>query len=217
MVQILPARPNIGNSIGEGIHRGLSTYLENEKQQGKNQELQQALASLSQQPNQQNLSPEQKYLQFAQAVAGRPDSKDLSQNYLESLKQTQAARPEQQAPNPGINALAQLESLIGQEGIGFQGAFNLSGKSRFNRGKFKSLQSALLPLFKANFPRGMTEKEFKIVMDEWIPRPDDTEDTIRGKIEGLKQLISGQGMPQQMQQQQGTQQSQRPPLDSFFR
>ena len=56
-----------------------------------------------------------------------------------------------------------------------------------------------MPLFKSMFPRGMTEKEFKVVMDQWIPQPSDSAARIKGKIEGLKQLMAEQegGMPGQ--------------------
>lgn len=206
MVQILPPRPDIGRSIGQGVNKGLSSYFQNENQQQQNQQLQGALGNISQQSN-QPMNDEQKALQFMQAVAGRPDAENLTKNYLQSLKQTQSQAPKQEAPNPGIQALAEIESLIGQEGIGFTGSINPGGKAQFNRGKFKSLQAAILPIFKSMFPRGMTEKEFKFIQSNYIPQVSDTEDTIKGKIEGLRQLLGDQQgqQPQGMQQQNSNQ------------
>lgn len=93
-------------------------------------------------------------------------------------------------PNPAISALDSLEKMVGQTGIGTSGFLNPSSEARYNRGKFESLQAAILPLFKSMFPRGMTEKEFKFIQDKYIPQASDTEQKIKGKIAGLRQLVA---------------------------
>lgn len=120
-----------------------------------------------------------------------------------------------------INALNTLESLVEKRGIGkgtrfspFTG-FGLGPESRRNRGEFESTQAAILPLFKSMFPRGMTEKEFKFIQEHYIPQAFDTEEKIRGKIKGLRQLVGGNDMSMDFIQQQ--QKSERPPLSSFGR
>jgi len=200
MVYFLPPRPNIGRDITQGISKGLSSVLDERQQQQQNQQLQQALGNISQQP--QNLNDEQKFLRFAQQTQGHPQQENLIKFYLQSLKQSAANVPEAQQQNPAVKALQEVESLIGQEGIGFLGKLNPSDKARFNRGKFQSLQAAVLPLFKQMFPRGMTEKEFKFIQQNYIPQTSDTEETIKGKIAGLRQLLGDQsGQPMQGQQQ----------------
>jgi hypothetical protein len=92
--------------------------------------------------------------------------------------------------------LDSIEDLIGKEGIGLSGGWNPSSEARFNRGQFQSLQAAVLPLFKSMFPRGMTEKEFKFINENYIPQVSDTNETQKGKIKGLRQLL-GQNSGQQ--------------------
>ena len=133
-----------------------------------------------------------------QDVAGL--TPELKKIFLEKT----LGRKEEHKPDlsGAINAINSLEQLVGQEGIGLSGAFNPFSKARFNRGQFKPLQAAIMPLFKSMFPRGMSEKEFKFVNDNYVPQADDTEETIKGKIEGLKQLVQQQSGQMQMPQKQ---------------
>lgn len=108
-------------------------------------------------------------------------------------KQGSQSAAEQLQPNPAAKALDDLEALVGKKGIGFAGGLNPQGEARYNRGMFNSLQSSLLPLFKSMFPRGMTEKEFKFINENYIPQASDTEETIKGKIAGLRQLMGTEG------------------------
>lgn len=107
-------------------------------------------------------------------------------------KQGSQSTAEQLQPNPAAKALDDLEALVGQKGIGLSGRLNPQGEARYNRGMFNSLQSSLLPLFKSMFPRGMTEREFKFINENYIPQSGDTEETIKGKIAGLRQLLGEQ-------------------------
>jgi len=96
-------------------------------------------------------------------------------------------------------ALDQLESLIGKPGIGLLNA-NFKGLSKealSNKGKFESTKAAVLPLFKQLFPRGMTEKEFLIVMEDFMPKYNDSEAKIKGKIEGLRGMLQSGQVPGQ--------------------
>lgn len=171
----------LGQALGQGTGQGISQSLNQHFEKRKNQQALQALSPI-----------------FEEAGFGHEDMQKIlgsgitPEIALEVAKLGQAQRA-QQAPNEGLQtaakALNDLESLIPQEGIGFAGAINPSSKARLNRGKFKSTQAAVLPLFKSMFPRGMTEKEFNFIQENYIPQSHDSEQKIRGKIEGLKQLF----------------------------
>lgn len=124
-------------------------------------------------------------------------SPEVKKLYLqEAMKQQTAGQKligQQQEKNKGIqnavSALDSLENLIEKPGIGMLGGFNPSDEARRNRGTFESTQAAILPLFKSMFPRGMTQTEFQSIMEHWIPQAGDTEEKIRGKINGLRMMI----------------------------
>lgn len=108
-----------------------------------------------------------------------------------------------------MGAIGEMEKMIDSKGIGMMGnMLNFSSEARYNRGKFESLQAAIMPVFKGLFPRGMTEKEFKFVNEHYIPQAGDTEEKIRGKIAGLKQLMANgdMGNPQQAMNMMGDEQ-----------
>lgn len=110
----------------------------------------------------------------------------------EAAKAAMQMQEKTETLRPAFNALNSLESLIGSSGIGALGRMNFTDEARRNRGVFESTSAALMPLFKSMFPRGMTEKEFKFVNENYIPQVTDTEEKIRGKIQGLKSLMEGQ-------------------------
>lgn len=111
---------------------------------------------------------------------------ELKNTFLNRIMQRQ---PEKSTPGSNIlGSLDALENLVKSPGIGLMGSINPSGKARFNRGEFQAITASILPLFKSMFPRGFTEKEFKFIQDKYIPRPSDTEETIKGKIKGLREL-----------------------------
>tara|TARA_R110000868_G_scaffold121883_3_gene323337 strand:- start:6717 stop:7379 length:663 start_codon:yes stop_codon:yes gene_type:complete len=116
-------------------------------------------------------------------------SPDLKKLFVEQTLKNQGSKQGSDL-SPAIGAISEMEELLSKPGIGMLGRLNPSNESRFNRGKFQSLQAAVLPLFKSMFPRGMTEKEFKHVNENYIPQPGDTIETIKGKISGLKGLLS---------------------------
>ena len=141
----------------------------------------------------------------------------------EKLKgQNQQSQQKSNKPDvgPAVSALNTLERMIEEPGIGLLGRLNPSGTARKNRGIFESTQAAILPLFKGMFPRGMTEKEFRFIQDHYIPQASDTEEKIRGKIQGLRQLVQDEELD--MSSMQNSEQirpetQKRPPLSSFSR
>lgn len=100
-----------------------------------------------------------------------------------------------------VNALNTMESLIKAPGIGqLGGNLNFTAEARRNRGLFTASQAAVLPILKQIFPRGMTEKEFLIAEEKWIPQPNESQASIEGKIQGLRQILQSSNPQQAMQQ-----------------
>lgn len=152
--------------------------------------------------------------QFGQDFSGI-QSPELKREMVHNLMTGKKASPDMSG---AINALNTLESLVGKEGIGLMGRANYNEKARYNRGQFEATQAAILPLFKSMFPRGMTEKEFKFIQENYVPQAGDSEAKIRGKIKGLKNLVSQLGGGQSLDMSMMNPASQeRPPLSSFNR
>lgn len=119
-------------------------------------------------------------------------SPDLKKTFFEkSLGQKEN---KQQNLHQISSTLDRMESLIPESGIGMSGALNPSDKASFNRGEFSSLQASLIPLFKQMFPR-MTNYDLKIIQDNYIPNASDREETIRGKIQGLRRMLETGEIP----------------------
>lgn len=86
--------------------------------------------------------------------------------------------------------LDKLENLTNESGIGFFGEYNPLGEAAAHRGKYTSLTAGLLPAFKSLFPRGFTEREFKVIQDKYIPKYGERISTQKGKIQGLRTIFS---------------------------
>jgi hypothetical protein len=140
-------------------------------------------------------------------------SPEIKQTYLSKLMGQKENK--QQNLQAVTDTLDRMESLVSQSGIGMLGAINPSNKASFNRGEFNSLQASLIPLFKQMFPR-MTNYDLQIIQDNYIPNPSDREETIKGKINGLRQLIQQQGSDVAQSLPTG-EKKERPPLYSFNR
>lgn len=144
---------------------------------------------------------------------------DIRSQLVKSFTEAESKKSEHGNMDQVNSALNELESMEDGEGLGIWGSINPSANARYNRGKYQSLQSAIMPLFKGMFPRGMTEKEFKFVNENYIPQPGDTAQTKKGKINGLRKLIGG-GSPMmqsdQIQQAQQKQPGNRMTLEEIF-
>lgn len=156
---------------------------------------------------------------LGQDITGIHDPK-MKHMIVENLMKGQQASRQAQANKPDVSgavkALDTLEDMVSKSGIGFLGQVNPSAEARKNRGIFQSTQAAILPLFKGMFPRGMTEKEFKFIQENYIPQANDTEEKIRGKILGLRQLINEQDLTKSPDLESPAKNT-RPPLSSFSR
>lgn len=183
MVQILERLPSKGEKFMESFHRAAPSFA-------------QAFSSNMQQKQELDENESIERLTGQNLSGLSPDLKKLFLNQMS--KGTQG----DESLNRASTALDELEQMVGNKGIGLLGQFNPSGESRHNRGKFESMGAAVMPIFKSMFPRGMTEKEFAFVNKHYIPQSSDSEQTIKGKIAGLRQLMSNPNAAPQMIQQQ---------------
>lgn len=203
-IQILPqGTQSFGSQLGQALGTGTG--------QGLSQALTQHLEMRTNRKSLEALSPI-----FEQAGFGQEEIQKLLESGMRpeqalevaKLSSTQKASQQQdQGLQTAAKALTDLEDLVSEEGIGFLGTLNPSAKARQNRGRFKATQAAILPLFKSMFPRGMTEKEFKFIQENYIPQSHDSEEKIKGKIDGLKQLFPGDSFnkpAEQLVQEEGS-------------
>lgn len=191
MVQVLPYVPGFGERIAPALQQATATIggaLAKKRARTALQKMEDEAA------NGVEISPLAKIRKYG--LIEQAEGKGAADFYAKSeLKGGEYGGSNLKA---AANALDDLEGLIDKSGIGLIGALNPSSEARKNRGIFKSTQAAILPIFKKMFPRGLTEKEFKYIQDNWIPQSNDSEATIRGKIEGLRELAVQQGGPEQV-------------------
>lgn len=135
--------------------------------------------------------------QFARGLgAGLSQGLGKSADFAMKMNLQQAKQKEKEtnalaeAMQTASSSIDTLENLINKPGIGLLSQLNPSAEARRNRGLFQSTTSGIIPIFKSLFPRGMTQTEFKYITDTYIPQSHDTEATIRGKIEGLKNILN---------------------------
>lgn len=170
------ALKSVRSSISPRGQANAMQALESFVQRGQTKKQNQAYLNLGIDPN----LPDAIKLQMVKNQSGKNAPKDMS---------------------GAIQALDTMEHLIKGSGIGqLGGNLNYSPEARRNRGLFTASQAAILPILKQIFPRGMTEKEFLIAEQKWIPQPNESEDTIAGKIQGLRQILQSSNPQQAMQQ-----------------
>lgn len=211
MVQIIPERRNptmaekFNTAVGRGLEGATNLYEDYQKKK-----------QFSEQFDAENAAIKK---QFGVDLSGIHDNKMRNEIIASKLKGTEK-NPHNESMTSASAAIDTLESLISEPGIGFFGSINPSQNALFNRGKFNSTLAAVLPVFKSLFPRGMTEKEFGRIMEDFLPKANDSEAKIKGKLDGLRDLVKQsadgnyQGMGQFGQQPQ---EQERPPLESFYR
>lgn len=202
MVQIYEDAPSFGQQMARGggqatasaLLAGGEEYLGRKRQRETNEQLRQLTGA-----DMGKLPPELQKIALQESLRGQRKAFEM-----------QSKKPDLSG---AVRALDTLEGLISKKGIGWS-SFNYGKEARHNRGEFKATQSAILPLFKSMFPRGMTEKEFNFVNEHYIPQENDTEATIRGKIKGLRQLVSQHSLETEESDAFGGE-GERPPLSSF--
>ncbi len=125
---------------------------------------------------------------FGQDIGAFPE--DVQKEMVKKMMSGKGGQPDF---STAASALDQMEALMNKGHVGMLGRFNPTSAARFERGQFEALEAAVLPILKSIFPRGMTEKEFMTVKKDYLPQVGDTESRIRGKIQGLRQIMTQQG------------------------
>jgi hypothetical protein len=188
MVQIYQDRPSFASQLAGATTNVLGQFGEAFAKQKLEQRKKQELSTQS------DLENEQIKSNFGIDLSGIKDPKTRELILAEKLK----GQNQGHGMSGASKALDTMEGLIDKEGIGFMEQSDPFPGARQNRGEFEALQSAIVPIFKSMFPRGMTEKEFKFINDHYMPQVGETRAKMRGKIKGLRQLMQQQSPDQQM-------------------
>lgn len=190
MVQILEDAPSFAQQIARGQGEAIGSFGAEMAKSGYDtykQKRENAIAGQQQAQEDTRISE-----LLGQDISGIRDPK-MKALIVENLMKGQQAQQKLASEKPdltqSIKALNTLEGLIPKKGIGWS-SFNYGQEARHNRGQFEATQAAIMPLFKSMFPRGMTEKEFKFVNENYMPQINDSEAKMRGKIKGLRALFA---------------------------
>jgi hypothetical protein len=188
-LQILDHNPGFSSQLGQALGSGAVEGISNQ--------LQHSLAIKQQRKQGTALAEYLGKPEMAEQLGSLPQEfqLEIAKGHFRQKQESQIQK--QQSLEQAANSLDRMEALIPESGIGMSGAINPSGKAAFNRGEFSSLQASLIPLFKQMFPR-MTNYDLKIIQDNYIPKASDREETIRGKINGLRQMLQTGEMPKEI-------------------
>ena len=204
---VLPPNPgfgtqlgqNLGQGISQGIGATLTQFLEQKKLDQRNQSLMQSLG-LS--PNQgRGINPEVAtagkemqggkipQLSQEQVLAASIQNPALAPALGAIYKNQQKEARESQEKETGQQSLNRMAEILseGQIGLGSKLKGKVFGKKTAEDvGEFESLTGALESLLVDKVSRGtLSNSRFKYITETLLPKPNDREATIRGKIKAL--------------------------------
>lgn len=182
-IQVLPGAPGFGSQLGQalggGLSQGISAGLQqslqekNQKQQGK------AIAEMLGTP------------EFATQLGALPD-----EFQKEIVKQIHKGKQEDSLQNEEYtNILDTMDNMLeeGQAGklANLKSYTPWGGAERESTARFQSLGTSLLGLAqKVALKQGIrNQREFQVFMDRTIPNANDTVETAKGKIKGLRDYL----------------------------
>lgn len=221
-IQILPGIQGLGESLGQGLGSGLqqgigtalSQMLEQKSQQAKTNQLlsalglgpQQEASSLSETsaphlraPSLKNLTQEQV---LAASIMNPALAPALGSIYKTQQKEFQEARSEE----TGQKSLDRMADLLQQGNLGLFSKKKgkvLGGETAEHVGEFESLSGALEALLVDKVSRGtLSNARFKYITETLLPKPDDREATIRGKLKALSKELNLK-LPESLNEKQG--------------
>lgn len=223
MVQIIQERrkPSFGEkfskAVGTGIEMGSQFMKEHEAQQEKesrNQQLQQLTGmDLS------KLSPEMQQKAFDFAMQKQLQEQKYgfeADKAARKLREDQNEKDEShQITQDAFNRLVDLVPHLGR-GSDIMGIFG--GKTAERSGEFTSLTGALESHLVEMVNKGtLSNTRFKYITETLLPKPTDTQDTIRGKLKGLAQILNldSEKLGGGTSKDGSMGANQRPPLSSF--
>lgn len=214
-IQVLPANPSFGSQLGQalggglsqGIGAALSQMFEQKKQQSKINELMNALGLGAPSAKQSTQSAEipQASAPAEGGIGNLTPEKVLAASLinpqlgttLSNLYKTQQKKGEEtQSELRGQEALDRMSDLVkeGRLGIGAKIRSKVPGekgaKTAEQVGEFESLSGALEALLVDKVSRGtLSNARFKYITETLLPKPNDREATIKGKLKALSKEL----------------------------
>lgn len=208
---ILPPNPGFGSQLGQALGGGISQgigvslnqFLEQKQLQQKNQSLMQALGLGS--PQGQGINPEIATAGKEMKSGGLPK---LSQEQLLAAsiqnpalapalgaiyKNQQKEIKESEDIQRGQDSLDRMAQILNEGKIGFGSKTKgkiFGGKTAEDVGEFESLTGALESLLVDKVSRGtLSNSRFRYITETLLPKPNDRDATIRGKIKALSKEL----------------------------
>jgi hypothetical protein len=188
-----------GGGLSQGIGAGLSAMLEEKKQQQKTKALFDALGLG--QPQKMNQSAEitnqGKQIQGGklpqltqeQILAASIQNPGLAPTLSAIYKNQQKESAESQQKEIGQYSLDRMAKIVDEGKIGLGSKIKakaFGGKTAEDVGEFESLSGALEAMLVDKVSRGtLSNARFKYITETLLPKPNDRDATIRGKLKAL--------------------------------
>ena len=193
----------LGGGLSQGIGMALSQMLEQKQQQSKTKALFDALGLGS---IQQQNTPSQISNQATQGQGGKLPQLTQEQLLAASIqnpalapalgaiyKNQQKEAKESQDKNLGQQSLDRMAQILNEGEIGLGSKVKgkvFGGKTAEDVGEFESLTGALEALLVDKVSRGtLSNSRFKYITETLLPKPNDRDATIRGKIKALSKEL----------------------------
>lgn len=217
-IQIIPGAPGFGSQLGQalgsglgqgfsqGIAANLQNMLEQKTQQRKTQQLLSALgietpssnplqtpnAAINQAsaPRSNKLSP----LTQEQILAASLMNPQLAPALASIYKNQQKEIKEDESIQTGQEALNRMTEILNEGKLGFGSKLRgkaFGGQTAENVGEFESLSGALESLLVDKVSRGtLSNARFKYITETLLPKANDREATIKGKLKALSKELN---------------------------
>lgn len=212
-IQVLPGAPGFGSQLGsalggglsQGISAGLNQMLEQRAQQQKTQALLQSLgiqmpSSTSGQMPSSSISQASvpaksplNQLSQEQVLAASIMNPALAPALSSIYKNQQKEKQETESKQIAQDSLNRMSDLLkeGNLGLGSKAKGKvLGGETAEQIGEFESLSGALEALLVDKVSRGtLSNARFRYITETLLPKPNDREATIRGKLKALSKEL----------------------------
>lgn len=193
-----------GGGLSQGIGAGLQQMLEQKQQEQKTAQLFQALGlkspSVSKETQSAEIpqasSPAESPLQNLteeQILAASIINPQLGGTLSNLYKAQQKKQLEKRSEETGQHALDRMSELLKEGNVGLGSKIKgkvLGGKTAEDVGEFESLSGALEALLVDKVSRGtLSNARFKYITETLLPKPNDRQATIRGKLKALSKEL----------------------------
>lgn len=194
----------LGGGLTQGINSALSQMLEQKSQQRKTQDLLNALGISSTNTPSETITES---LEFSPKTP-KPNLKNLSQEEILAAsimnpqlapvlgniyKNQQKENKENESKEVAQESLNRMSELLSEGKLGFGSKLKskaFGGKTAEAVGEFESLSGALESLLVDKVSRGtLSNARFKYITETLLPKPNDREATIKGKLKALSKEL----------------------------